>query len=50
MTLNAEELAEVRGGTTGIITGILFLLGGLITVLFGVLDGYYNSIKCARRR
>lgn len=50
MTLSVEELSEVRGGASGVITGILFLLGGIITVLFGVLDGYYNSIKCSRRR
>ncbi len=45
MILNNEEMLEVKGG------GINFkiigaIIGGAITFIFGVIDGFLNPRKC----
>ncbi len=47
MLLQERELLSIEGGGS---PGLAMIIGGLIILLLGVLDGYYNSIKCGKRR
>lgn len=42
--MNNNELNQVYGGKASGM--IFFALGGLITFLIGVIDGYYRPLKC----
>ena len=43
--MTREELMEVRGGISW---GLLGLGGGILTFLFGFLEGLTNPIKCGK--
>lgn len=42
--MNNNELNQVYGGKAA--GTILFALGGLITFIIGVIDGYFRPLKC----
>lgn len=42
--INNEELKKINGG--GFSIGLGFLLGGIVTFLVGVIDGYVRPLKC----
>lgn len=42
ITLNKEELLDIRGGGLGILVGI----AGAIVFLIGLVDGYIRPLKC----
>ena len=44
MELNAEELSSISGG--GIKFGVYLAIGGLITFIIGVIDGYLRPLSC----
>lgn len=49
MLLNDGELLKIKGGGA-LTTTLLAVLGGLITLLIGVIDGYMNPLKCNIRK
>lgn len=46
MKLTETELMAVKGGAFGLKTAIIVGVGGLITLLVGIIDGYINPLKC----
>ena len=46
MVLSKEELHNIYGG--GIKYGWYAVIGGLITFIVGVIDGYLGPLKCNR--
>lgn len=46
MELNQDELAHIYGGGSKI--GIGILIGGIITLIVGIIDGYLRPLKCNR--
>jgi len=46
MKLNENEMLEIKGGAFGLKTAFLIGLGGLITLIVGIVDGYLNPNKC----
>lgn len=47
MNLENSELLEIRGGAkTGWGAMLFLVLGGVITLLAGVIDGITNPFKC----
>ncbi len=50
MVLNEAELYTIKGGAFSLKTAILVGIGGLITLLVGVIDGYMNPQKCNMRK
>lgn len=50
MILSNEELYDIKGGGFNLKTAILVGIGGLITLLVGVMDGYMNPQKCNMRK
>ncbi len=50
MNLKQEELLTIKGGAKTGYGGLLFLLlGGVITILAGIIDGITNPSKCNNR-
>lgn len=43
--LNDVELTNVYGGKSASYTGLL-IVGGIITFIIGVIDGYLRPLKC----
>ena len=50
MTLTEKELIEITGGAASLKAAILVGLGGLITLIIGIIDGYINPDKCNMRK
>ena len=50
MRLNDTELLNIRGGAIAPKHALLLGIGGLITLLVGVIDGYVNPQKCNMRK
>ena len=48
MNLSDNELLEIKGGATksGFGTILFLVLGGLVTLLAGIVDGITNPTKC----
>lgn len=44
MELNAQELSSINGGGTKF--GIYLAIGGLLSFLVGVIDGYLRPLSC----
>ncbi len=44
MELTTEQLMEISGG--GINMGVYLAIGGLITFIIGVIDGYLRPLSC----
>ena len=42
--MSKNELLEIKGG--GISAGLGLLVGGIITFLIGVFDGYFRPLAC----
>ena len=42
--MSKNELLEIKGG--GISAGLGLLLGGIVTFLIGVFDGYFRPLSC----
>lgn len=42
--LNDNELKTINGG--GFSIGAIFAIGGLVTFIIGILDGYVRPLKC----
>lgn len=42
--LRKDELIETEGGAFSV--GAIFAIGGIITFLIGVIDGYVRPLKC----
>jgi len=43
-TLNKEQLNSINGG--GISIGVGLVIGGIVSFLLGLIDGYARPIKC----
>lgn len=50
MILSDVELLDIKGGALSLRHAILVGIGGLITLLIGVIDGYINPQKCNMRK
>ena len=46
MALNDYELSQIVGGKAGL--AILTIVGGIITFIIGVVDGYLRPAKCKK--
>lgn len=46
MVLSNEELTEIVGG--GVKLSLAIAIGGFITFLIGVVDGYMRPLKCRK--
>lgn len=44
MELTTIELTNIQGGATKI--GVYIVIGGLITLVVGIIDGYLRPLKC----
>jgi bacteriocin-like protein len=44
--INDNELKKITGG--GLSLGTSLLIGGIITFIIGVIDGYVRPLKCRR--
>lgn len=44
MELNNKELIQIIGGGKNVSFGIL--IGGIVTILIGIIDGYLRPLKC----
>lgn len=44
MELSSQELYEITGGTKKVSFGLL--IGGIITIIIGIIDGYMRPLKC----
>lgn len=44
MVLNRKELENVVGGGRGFAASVI--IGGILTILTGFLDGYFRPLKC----
>ena len=47
MVLTQEELIETQGG--GVKIGLFAVLGGIITFVVGMIDGYIRPLSCNRK-
>lgn len=45
MTLSKDELIEIRGGKVSRYS-LAFFIGGLITLITGMVDGYLRPLSC----
>lgn len=50
MNLKDYELLEIRGGAFGLKTAIWLGIGGILTLIVGIIDGYLNPLKCNMRK
>ncbi len=50
MILTNDELISLKGGAFNLRTAILVGIGGLITLLVGVMDGYMNPQACNMKK
>ncbi len=46
MKLKETEMINIRGGAFGLKTAFFVGIGGLITLIVGIIDGYMNPNKC----
>lgn len=46
MVLNDDELTNVTGGAVKY--GLIAIIGGIITFIIGVVDGYLRPLPCNR--
>lgn len=46
MELKNDELLKVEGGAIKFGATIFFILGGLAAFITGIIDGYFNPVKC----
>ncbi len=46
MKLNDLELQNIKGGAISFKTALLVGIGGFLTLLVGIIDGYMNPNKC----
>ena len=44
MELSNQELYEITGGAKKVSIGLL--IGGLVTIIIGIIDGYLRPLKC----
>lgn len=44
MELSSQELYEITGGAKKVSFGLL--IGGIITIIIGIIDGYMRPLKC----
>lgn len=44
MELNNQELYQIEGGASKFAIGLT--IGGIITLLIGIVDGYLRPLKC----
>ncbi len=44
--LNDYELSNIQGGSFSLGVGIALFIGGLITFVIGVIDGFVRPLKC----
>ena len=44
MELSKDELMNIYGGSAKV--GFLILIGGILTLIVGIIDGYLRPLKC----
>ena len=50
MRLTENELALIQGGGSGWIYGLVAVIGALVSLVAGFIDGYLNPLKCNMRK
>lgn len=48
MTLNDVELMNISGGAVKTIAAIAIVFGSVFAFVTGIIDGYFNPIKCRK--
>ena len=47
MKLKKEELQDIKGGARRASSGIYYFVGGLVTVIIGLINGYQRPLMCS---
>ncbi len=50
MKLTENELANIQGGGSGWVYGLVAGIGALVSLIAGFIDGYLNPTKCNMRK
>lgn len=50
MKLTNEELTKVNGGSLKLSVGASLIIGGVVTVIIGVVKGLFSSPICALKK